>query len=191
MRTHAPLLPYVFALLVCRSDLLLKELDQCLLGFIEQVKSHIVKRKNPLNNLLSLSEEEIIQLKAKPAEGTNTPGFGPSKLLDFELEMAFITTDANNLPDSRYSPTATSANGKIYVIGGYNPPNGEYSSYLVGEATYPSTSSWEVVDYVGPSEWDTHNYRVQRWSYYSKVTGVTVVYPKTTSSIGFFSVANV
>ena len=102
-----------------------------------------------------------------------------------------ITTDANNLPDSRYSPTATSANGKIYVIGGYNPPNGEYSSYLVGEATYPSTSSWEVVDYVGPSEWDTHNYRVQRWSYYSKVTGVTVVYTKTTSSIGFFSVANV
>ena len=70
MRTHAPLLPYVFALLVSRSDLLLKELDQCLLGFIEQVKSHIVKRKNPLNNLLSLSEEEIIQLKAKPAEGT-------------------------------------------------------------------------------------------------------------------------
>lgn len=30
----------------------------------------------------------------KPAEGTE-PVFGPSKLLDFELEMAFITTDAN------------------------------------------------------------------------------------------------
>jgi N-acetylneuraminic acid mutarotase len=101
-----------------------------------------------------------------------------------------ITTDANKLPDTRYSPTATSANGKIYVIGGYIT-GGEYSSYLVGEATYPSTSSWEVVDYVGPSEWDTYNLRVHRYSYYSKVTGVTVVYTKTTSSIGFFSVANV
>jgi fumarylacetoacetase len=27
--------------------------------------------------------------------GTDTPVFGPSKLVDFELEMAFITTDAN------------------------------------------------------------------------------------------------
>ena len=35
--------------------------------------------------------------QTKPAEGSNTPGFGPSKLLDFELEMAFITTDANVL----------------------------------------------------------------------------------------------
>jgi fumarylacetoacetase len=35
----------------------------------------------------------------KPAEGSTTPGFGPSKLLDFELEMAFITTAANNLGD--------------------------------------------------------------------------------------------
>ncbi len=29
--------------------------------------------------------------------GSETPVFGPSKLVDFELEMAFITTDANNL----------------------------------------------------------------------------------------------
>lgn len=35
--------------------------------------------------------------QSKPAEGTTTPGFGPSKLLDFELEMAFITTAANHL----------------------------------------------------------------------------------------------
>lgn len=35
--------------------------------------------------------------QSKPAEGSNTPGFGPSKLLDFELEMAFITTDTNDL----------------------------------------------------------------------------------------------
>ncbi|NNE03334.1 MAG: fumarylacetoacetase [Eudoraea sp.] len=28
-------------------------------------------------------------------KGSDTPVFGPSKLLDFELEMAFITTDAN------------------------------------------------------------------------------------------------
>lgn len=35
--------------------------------------------------------------QTRPAEGTNTPGFGPSKLLDFELEMAFITTVANDL----------------------------------------------------------------------------------------------
>ena len=46
--------------------------------FIEQVKAHIVKRKIPLNNLLSLSEEEIKQLKAKPAEGIKNP----SKTLD-------------------------------------------------------------------------------------------------------------
>ena len=35
--------------------------------------------------------------QSKPAEGSTTPGFGPSKLLDFELEMAFITTAANHL----------------------------------------------------------------------------------------------
>ncbi|GGG98261.1 fumarylacetoacetase [Polaribacter pacificus] len=35
--------------------------------------------------------------QVKPVEGSNTPGFGPSRLLDFELEMAFITTDSNNL----------------------------------------------------------------------------------------------
>jgi len=32
--------------------------------------------------------------------GAETPVFGPSKLLDFELEMGFITTDANNLGKS-------------------------------------------------------------------------------------------
>lgn len=30
-------------------------------------------------------------------EGAKSPVFGPSKLVDFELEMAFITTDANDL----------------------------------------------------------------------------------------------
>lgn len=30
-------------------------------------------------------------------DGASTPDFGPSKLVDFELEMAFITTDANAL----------------------------------------------------------------------------------------------
>ena len=30
-------------------------------------------------------------------EGSDTPIFGPSQLVDFELEMAFITTDANDL----------------------------------------------------------------------------------------------
>ena len=34
--------------------------------------------------------------QSKPGED-GVPGFGPSKLLDFELEMAFITTDANHL----------------------------------------------------------------------------------------------
>ena len=34
--------------------------------------------------------------QTKPGED-GVPGFGPSKLLDFELEMAFITTDANHL----------------------------------------------------------------------------------------------
>ena len=37
--------------------------------------------------------------QTKPAEGSKTPGFGPSKLLDFELEMAFITTASNHLGD--------------------------------------------------------------------------------------------
>lgn len=32
--------------------------------------------------------------------GSDTPFFGPSKLVDFELEMAFITTDANDLGES-------------------------------------------------------------------------------------------
>jgi len=32
--------------------------------------------------------------------GSNEPIFGPSKAVDFELEMAFITTDANDLGDS-------------------------------------------------------------------------------------------
>ena len=32
--------------------------------------------------------------------GSNKPIFGPSKAVDFELEMAFITTDANHLGDS-------------------------------------------------------------------------------------------
>ncbi len=38
--------------------------------------------------------------QSKPPEGSNTPGFGPSKLLDFELEMAFITTASNDLGKS-------------------------------------------------------------------------------------------
>lgn len=33
----------------------------------------------------------------RPSEGETKPNFGPSKLLDFELEMAFITTVANDL----------------------------------------------------------------------------------------------
>jgi fumarylacetoacetase len=33
----------------------------------------------------------------RPSEGETKPNFGPTKLLDFELEMAFITTDANVL----------------------------------------------------------------------------------------------
>ena len=46
--------------------------------FIEQVKAHIVKRKIPLNTLLSLSEDEIKQLKTRPAAGIAPP----SKTLD-------------------------------------------------------------------------------------------------------------
>ncbi len=32
--------------------------------------------------------------------GEDTPSYGPSKMVDFELEMAFITTDANKLGES-------------------------------------------------------------------------------------------
>ncbi len=35
--------------------------------------------------------------QSRPPEGSDSPLFGPSKLLDFELEMAFITTAANDL----------------------------------------------------------------------------------------------
>jgi fumarylacetoacetase len=35
--------------------------------------------------------------QSKPTDEDGTPNFGPSKLLDFELEMAFITTDTNHL----------------------------------------------------------------------------------------------
>ena len=35
--------------------------------------------------------------QTRPVEGSKTPSFGPSKLLDFESEMAFITTASNNL----------------------------------------------------------------------------------------------
>lgn len=38
--------------------------------------------------------------QSRPPEGSNTPNFGPSRLLDFELEMAFITTDVNHLGES-------------------------------------------------------------------------------------------
>ena len=33
-------------------------------------------------------------------KGATIPAFGPAKLIDFELEMAFITTDANHLGDT-------------------------------------------------------------------------------------------
>ncbi len=36
----------------------------------------------------------------KLPNGATNPIFGPSRLIDFELEMAFITTDANNLGES-------------------------------------------------------------------------------------------
>ena len=36
----------------------------------------------------------------KLPKGANKPEFGPSKMIDFELEMAFITTDANKLGES-------------------------------------------------------------------------------------------
>jgi hypothetical protein len=60
--------------------------------FIEQVKAHIVKRKIPLNNLSSLSEEEIKQLKAKPEEGIKNP----SKTLDDTI-VALRVINANIL----------------------------------------------------------------------------------------------
>ncbi|MFY7671752.1 fumarylacetoacetase [Tenacibaculum sp. MEBiC06402] len=37
--------------------------------------------------------------QSRPTEEGGSPNFGPSKLLDFELEMAFITTDSNDLGD--------------------------------------------------------------------------------------------
>jgi fumarylacetoacetase len=39
-------------------------------------------------------------LGQKMPKGAKTPIFGPTRALDFELEMAFITTDANNIGES-------------------------------------------------------------------------------------------
>ena len=48
--------------------------------------------------LLFLLEFRYTALKGKHLpNGATEPVFGPSKLIDFELEMAFITTDANDL----------------------------------------------------------------------------------------------
>jgi hypothetical protein len=66
--------------------------------FIEQVKAHIVKRKIPLNNLSSLSEEEIKQLKAKPAEGTTpTSKTVDDNSLDLSEINANILSIKNNV----------------------------------------------------------------------------------------------
>ena len=66
--------------------------------FIEQVKAHIVKRKIPLNNLSSLSEEEINQLKAKPAEGTTpTSKTVDDNSLDLSEINANILSIKNNV----------------------------------------------------------------------------------------------
>lgn len=68
-----------------------------------------------------------------PAEAT-TPVFGPSKLVDFELEMAFITTDAN--------------------IMGENVPVNEAEEYIFGMVLFNDWSArdiqkWEYVP-LGP-----------------------------------------
>tara|TARA_B110000459_G_scaffold169951_1_gene189862 strand:- start:142 stop:504 length:363 start_codon:yes stop_codon:yes gene_type:complete len=62
--------------------------------FIEQVKAHIVKRKIPLNTLLSLSEDEIKQLKTKPADGIapplKTPDDNPLHLSEINANILSI-----------------------------------------------------------------------------------------------------
>ena len=50
--------------------------------------------------------------QTKPAEGSKTPGFGPSKLLDFELEMAFITGQAKPMGES-----ISTAEADDYIFG--------------------------------------------------------------------------
>ena len=66
--------------------------------FIEQVKAHIVKRKIPLNTLLSLSEEEIKQLKTKPADGIAPPLKTPdNNPLDLSEINANILSIKNNV----------------------------------------------------------------------------------------------
>ncbi|AEE20398.1 fumarylacetoacetase [Dokdonia sp. 4H-3-7-5] len=49
----------------------------------------------------------------KLPNGATEPIFGPSRLVDFELEMAFITTDANNLGESI---TTTDAEENIFGL---------------------------------------------------------------------------
>ena len=60
--------------------------------------------------------------------GYESPIFGPSKAVDFELEMAFITTDANDLGDSISSNEAENyIFGLVYLMIGvletYNAGN--------------------------------------------------------------------
>ncbi len=50
--------------------------------------------------------------QSRPSEGSSTPNFGPSRLLDFELEMAFITTDINHLGER-----ITIDDAKNYIFG--------------------------------------------------------------------------
>ena len=50
--------------------------------------------------------------QSRPSEGNSTPNFGPSRLLDFELEMAFITTDVNHL-----GQTISINDAKNYIFG--------------------------------------------------------------------------
>jgi len=81
--------------------------------FIEQVKAHIGKRKIPLNILLSLSEEEIKQLKAKPAEGIKNP----SKTLDDKpaegIKNPSKTLDDNTLDFSEINANILSIKNNV------------------------------------------------------------------------------
>ncbi len=62
---------------------------------------HIPVGYHGRSSSIIVSGTEITRPKGQtlPAD-TKTPIFGPSRLVDFELEMAFITTDANNLGET-------------------------------------------------------------------------------------------
>ena len=100
--------------------------------------------------------------------------------LDVSNPTSWRTT---NLPDARFEPSATSANGELFVISGLDNPNRvRMHSYLRADATDPLTS-WSTVQFDMGAEGDYTADADQKYAYYSETSGVMVAFPKTSNSL--------